>query len=106
MPKLESSHGSLRVARGWRLVNRPDVPDEIIRNFIQPAARSVPYALAARLRNCRISLPTLLKDPALASQWVRTKDGLEIELASEGIDGHDLAMDLGVVNLSFGTSLG
>jgi hypothetical protein len=33
-------------------------------------------------------------NPALASQWVTTKDRLEIELASEGIDGHDLAMEL------------
>ena len=70
------------------------MPEEIIRNFIRPAVRSVPRALAARLKSCRISLPTLLMDPALASQWVTTKDGLEIELVSEGINGHDLAMEL------------
>lgn len=36
MPNLKSSHGSLRLAHGWRL-SRPDVPEEIIRNFIRPA---------------------------------------------------------------------
>jgi hypothetical protein len=70
------------------------MPEEIIRNFIRPAVRSVRRALAARLKSCRISLPSLLMNPTLASQWVTTKDGLEIELASEGIDGHDLAMEL------------
>jgi hypothetical protein len=94
MPNLKSSHGSLPLAHGWRLGVRPEVPEEIIRNFIRPAVRSVPRALAARLKSCRISLPTLLMNPALASQWVTTKDGLEIELASEGIDGHDLALEL------------
>src|SRR5260370_19753361 len=94
MPNLKSSHGTLPLAHGWRLVDRPDVPEEIIRNCIRRAVRSVPRALAARLKSCRISLPTLLMNPALASKWVPTKDGLEIELASEGIDGHDLAMEL------------
>jgi hypothetical protein len=94
MPDLKSSHGSLRLAHGWRLVDRSGVPEEIIRNFIQPAVRSVPRALAARLKRCRISLPTLLMNPALASQWFTIKDGFKIELASEGIDGHDLAMEL------------
>jgi hypothetical protein len=70
------------------------VSEEIIRKFIRPAVRSVPGALAARLKRCCISLRTVLINPALASQWVTTKDGLEIDLASEGIDGHDLAMDL------------
>jgi hypothetical protein len=94
MRNLKSSHGSLRLAHGWRLVDQPDVPEEIIRNFIRPAVRAVPHALAVRLKSCRISLPLLLMNPALASQWVTTKDGLEIELASEGIDGHDLALEL------------
>src|SRR5260370_20910540 len=94
MPNLKSSHGSLPLAHGWRLVDRPDVPEEIIRNFIRPAVRSVPRALATRLKSCHISTPTLLTNPALPSQWATTKDGLEIELASEGIDGHRLAMEL------------
>jgi hypothetical protein len=94
IPNLKSSHGSLRLAHGWRLVDRSGVPEEIIRNFIRPAVRSVPRALAARLKKCSISLPTLLMNPALASQWVTTKDGLEIVLVSEGINGHDLAMEL------------
>lgn len=44
MPKLESSHGSSRLAHGWRLLDRAEVPEEIIRNS---AVRSVPRPLAA-----------------------------------------------------------
>lgn len=91
MPKLKSSHGSLRPAHGWRLINRPDVPEEIIRNFIRPAVRSVPCALAARLNSCRISLPTLLKDPASASQWVT---GSKSNWQAKESAGAILAMEL------------
>ena len=94
MKNLQWSRGSLRLAHGWRLAERPDVSEEIIRNFIRPAVRAVPRALAARLKACRITLPPSLANGALTSQWVQIHDGLEIEVASEGIDGHDLAMEL------------
>src|SRR5437867_1842915 len=94
MNNLQSSRGSLRLAHGWRLAERPDVSEEIIRNFIRPAVRAVPSALAVRLKSCRISLPPGVTNGALTSQWVQTHDGLEIEVSSEGIDGHDLALEL------------
>jgi hypothetical protein len=82
------------LAHGWRLIGRTDVSEEIIRDYIRPAMRAAPRSLAARLKSCHISLPARLTNAALASQWVQTGDGLEIEVASEGIDGHDLAMEL------------
>jgi hypothetical protein len=93
MNYLQSSRGSVRLAHGWRLAERPDVSEEIIRNFIRPAVRAVPRALAARLKPCRIGLSSRLMNAALASQWVEAHDWLDIEVASEGIDGHDLAME-------------
>src|ERR1043166_1059998 len=82
------------LAHGWRLFGPKDVPEEIIREYIRPAVRAVPRALAARIKFCRISLPSRLGNAALASHWVQTGDGLEIEVASEGVDGHDLALEL------------
>src|SRR5438132_119119 len=55
---------------------------------------AVPRALAAHLKSCRISLPPRLMNPALTSQWVETNRGLEIDVATEGIGGHELAMEL------------
>ena len=95
MNNLRSSRGSRRLAHGWRLADRTDLSEEIIREFIRPAARAVPRALAARLKRCRIGLPSRLMNAALASQWVEADDNwLEIEVAGEGIDGHDLALEL------------
>jgi hypothetical protein len=100
---LQSSRGSRRLAHGWRLADRTDVSEEIIREFIRPAVRAVPSALAARLKSCRISLQSRLTNAALVSQWVEVHEWLEIEVASEGIDGHDLAME---VLLCLGQALG
>jgi hypothetical protein len=86
--------GSLRLAHGWRLAARPDVPEEIIRDFIRPPVRAVPRALAARLKHCRISLPSHLTSASSASQWVQTTAGVDIAVASQGIDGHELALEL------------
>jgi hypothetical protein len=94
MNNVQPSRASLRLAHGWRLASGPDAPPEVIRDFIRPAVRAVPHALAARLKFCRISLPFRLTNAALASQWVQTNDGFEIEVASEGIDGHELALEL------------
>ena len=88
------SHGLLRLAHGWRLAERSGVSAVIIRDFIRPAVRAVPRALAARLKICRISLPSRLSDAALSSQWVQTTTGVDIAVASQGIDGHELALEL------------
>src|SRR5262249_4951513 len=85
---------SIRLAHGWRLMGRPDVPAEIIRRYIRPAVRAVPRALAARLKSCRIRLPARLTHTALASQWIETAGAVEIDVPRDGMDGHDLAMEL------------
>ena len=94
MNKPQPDRRSLRLAHGWSLASRTDVPEEIIRNFIRPAVRAVPRTLAARVTPCSISLPFHLTSAASSSQWVQTDDGLQIEVASGGIDGHELALGL------------
>ena len=94
MNNLQPPRGSLRLAHGWRLTGGTELPAEIIRDFIRPAVRAVPRALAARFKHCRIALPRRLTNAALSSQWVQTNDGFDIEVASEKIDGHELALEL------------
>jgi hypothetical protein len=94
MNSRRPSRGALRLAHGWLLADPSNVPAEIIRDFIRPAVRAVPRALAARLKHCRISLPSRITDAALSSQWVQTTTGVDIAVASEGIDGHESALEL------------
>jgi hypothetical protein len=70
------------------------VPGETIHDFIRPAIRAVPRALARRLMPCEISLPARLARGRVASRWVVTENALEIAVASEGIEPHDLALEL------------
>jgi hypothetical protein len=91
---LQSRLDSLRLAHGWRLVDRPDVSREMIRNFLRPAVRAVPRSLAARFKSCRISLKPRLTDADLTSRWVQSQDGLDIEVASDGIEEHDLVLEV------------
>lgn len=81
---------TLRLADGFELEGPPGPVAE----FIRPALRAVPAALASRLGSCRISLPPRLEDPDLSSRWTWTGEALEIEVATEGIEPHDLAMEL------------
>lgn len=91
---LQSRPGSLRLAHGWRLVGRPDVSEEMIRTFLRPALRAVPRSLAARFKCCRISLKSQFTDAHLTSRWVQSQDGLDIEVATNGIEEHDLVMEV------------
>ena len=88
------SRGSLRLAHGWRLVEQSSVSPEIIRDFIRPAVRAVPRALAARFNSCRISLRPRLSDTTISSQWVHDGGELAIEVASEGVDAHELTIEI------------
>ncbi len=83
-----------RLAHGWRLAGRPEAAAEVIREFIRPAVRAVPGAIAARLKPCSVLLPARLDGPDVVSRWVETEAALEITAASEGIDAHDLALEL------------
>ncbi|MCS7314803.1 MAG: hypothetical protein NZ554_04985 [Bryobacteraceae bacterium] len=84
---------SLRLAHGWRLEVSGEVPSSLIAEYVRPAVRAVPAAMAARTRIRRVSMAPALDDPAAASRWRRSSEGAEIWLAAEG-DPHEVAMEL------------
>jgi hypothetical protein len=83
----------LRLSHGWKLVPSPGFSGVLLREFIRPAVRALPAAMARRLGFCRISL-LAGTEPDVASQWTETSSGLEVALASAGVEDHDLAMEL------------
>ena len=82
-----------RLAHGWQLVRGPGLSDALVREFIRPAVRAVPSSLARRLGACRISLPGEVA-AGVASRWTMTDGGLEVSVTTEGIEDHDIAMEL------------
>ena len=83
----------LRLAHGWTLSRGSDMSRPLVRDFIRPAVRAVPSSLALRLGACRISLPAEVS-PDAASRWTMTDGGLEVSVATSGIEEHDVAMEL------------
>ena len=86
--------GTRRLAHGWELTDQPGLSPHLVAELIRPALRAVPAALAARLGACRIWLPSELENPDLSSRWTQTGERLEIEVATEGTEEHDVAMEL------------
>lgn len=86
--------GSYRLAHGWRLEDRAGVEPDVVRKFLRPAVRAVPASLAARLGPCRIVAQALLEGEELRSQWTLARGGLEIVLATAGVEPHELALEL------------
>lgn len=82
-----------RLAHGWELARGPGMSDALVREFIRPAVRAVPSSLARRLGCCRISLPVEVA-ANVASRWTMTDGGLEISVTTEGLEEHDIAMEL------------
>jgi hypothetical protein len=83
-----------RLAHGWELVRAPGVPGALIAGFVRPAIRAVPSAIAARLGGCRVTVVSRFDDPARTSQWSDTSPALEISVAADGGEQHDVAIDL------------
>lgn len=83
----------MRLAHGWRLVTS-GVPRATTRDFLRPAIRAVPGAMARRLVVCEISLPAELAAGNAASRWVMSAQRIEIEVAWSGVEPHDLALEV------------
>ena len=82
-----------RLAHEWELVRVPGMSDALVREFIRPSVRAMPSCLARRLGCCRISFPAEVA-ASVASRWTMTDGGLEISVTTEGIEDHDIAMEL------------
>ncbi len=85
---------AVRLTHGWWLEAAPGVPEELLDEFVRPATRAVPPALAARLKRCRIRLVERLESPDETSEWRESAGVLEITVACAGVEAHDVAMEL------------
>lgn len=69
------------------------VPAELIRDYLRPAVRAVPAAMAARTKIRLIRVSPSLDEPEAGSRWRRSLEAAEIWLAADA-DPHDVAMEL------------
>lgn len=83
-----------RLAHGWQVEAAGGAPEELITSYVRPAVRAVPSSLAGRLKPFRIRLRERLDDPEAASQWVESADHIEIAVACDGVQAHDVALEV------------
>lgn len=82
------------IAHGWRLEVAREAPAGLASDFLCPAARALPAALAARLGPCRISVVRALEQPEITSRWRRGPGQIEITVAFGELEPHDVAVEL------------
>ena len=83
-----------RLAHGWRLAGSEAASADLLREYIRPAVRAVPPAMAVRLPRCEFSLPVRLDDGRAASRWTLAQESLRIAVAAAGVEPHDIALEL------------
>ena len=83
-----------RLAHGWVLAAAEAVPPALVRDFVRPAVRAVPSAMARRVGVCQVSLAAGLDSPDVASRWTAGRRGVEIRVAIAGREDHDIAMEI------------
>jgi hypothetical protein len=83
-----------RLAHGWHLEDGAGLGPERIRQFLRPAVRAVPGSLARRLGPCRITVLPSLGGPSIRSRWSRGPEALEVSLAAEESEPHELTLEL------------
>lgn len=90
---LATWSGALRLAHEWTLSCGAETDPALLRELIRPAVRAVPGSMARRVGACRISLAAEAGG-GVASQWTMTENGLEVSVATAGVEEHDVAMEL------------
>jgi hypothetical protein len=83
-----------RLAHGWRLAAPVSLAPDDVRDFVRPALRAVPRALANSIKRCVIAFPGEIEKGAAASRWEESEDAIAVEVATAGIDAHDAALEL------------
>ena len=86
--------GSTRLAHGWGLVRAPGTAGPLVAEFLRPAIRAVPFAMAKRLGPCRIVITSGFEASDQTSKWSVTETAVEISVAAENADAHDAALEL------------
>ena len=70
----------LRLAHGWQLAVPRRTSAALMRDFVRPAVRAVPYRMARQLGFCRVRLVLDLGRANVASEWT-AGEGEATELA-------------------------
>jgi hypothetical protein len=91
--KARMPSARLRLAHGWTLTYGLGISPALLSDFIRPAVRAAPSSLGRRLGFTRIAIPGETEAHE-ASRWKWTKAGLDASIAAEGVDGHDVALEL------------
>jgi hypothetical protein len=89
-----SAAGYLRLPHKWRLIAEPHLSAEIVREFIRPAIRAVPRSMARRLPLCVFLLVPSIEEEDIVSRWTEMEDRFELTVSPEGVDPHDVALEL------------
>jgi len=82
------------LAHGWKLAPAPGIARRLVAEFLRPAMRAVPFAMAKRLGPCRILLTPGFEASDQTSKWSVTQSSVEISIAAENADAHDAAVEL------------
>jgi hypothetical protein len=93
--------GWRRLAHGWSVACGPGMSAAFVRDFVRPAVRALPSAMARRLGCCRLFLSSGAGSN-VTSQWTETEAGLDVSVMTGGCDEHDAVMEL---LLCFGQAL-
>jgi len=59
--------------------------------MIEEALEALPETMAKRVGPVQVRLE---REPGFGSQWRRTEEGLEITVATEGVEEHDVALEV------------
>jgi hypothetical protein len=79
-----------KTAHGWHLRRPTEMPKEISAQFMRPAIKAVPPALAHRIGACEIELAERL---AAQSRWTLSEQRLDVRVDTTGAEPHDVALE-------------
>ena len=83
-----------RLAHNTEIVSAPGTSGGLIRDFIRPAVRAIPFGIAERVGLRRVSLAPGDEESGVASRWTAAEGRLDISIATLGRRHHDIAMEL------------
>jgi len=90
----ETRRVGTRLAHNTEIVSAPGTSGGLIRDFIRPAVRAIPFGIAERVGLRRVSLAPGDEESGVASRWTAAEGRLDISIATLGRRHHDIAMEL------------
>lgn len=78
--------------RWFEIAEAPPGSEPLLAEWLEPALEAVPEEAAGRLGRCRVRLVASREE--WSSRWQFSGEGLEVELALDGEEPHDLGLEL------------